>query len=268
MRFALLTPVVVAACASHSPAATPSPAQMPTPVPTQAPAPTASELFAAIAKKDAAHVADILTASPALVDATNPKGHPAVLVAMFGMKDAESFLRPRDNATLQALLARRPTLDRFLAAAFGDAERVRTETGRDAAYVRARSPIGWTALHFAAFADNASTAGALLDAGADVNAVADNSFRNAPLQVTMLTQAVDVARLLLARGADVRHRQEGGFTALHEAVQGGNRDLVAALLDAGADPLAAADDGRTAVDLARVKNDPDLSALLTARLPR
>jgi ankyrin repeat protein len=229
------------------------------------PAATPAYFLAAIRSNDAALVEELLRASPSLAETKTERGNSALLLALFRLKDKEGFFRPQDNAILHAVLARRTALDRFEAAALGDAQRMKDEIARDPAFARARSPGGGTPLHLAAFAGNLDVARVLLDAGAEVNARAENEFKNTPLQVTTLTGQVEVARLLLSRGADPKAKQEGGFTALHEAAISGNKKLLALLLDAGADPKAAADDGRTPIDVAKEKGDREAAALLAAR---
>ena len=59
-----------------------------------------------------------------------------------------------------------------------------------------------------------------------------------------------------------RASQAGGFTPLHAAAQNGDRDSVEALLESGADPAAANDDGRTPGELARAAGHDDLDELL------
>jgi ankyrin repeat protein len=110
---------------------------------------------------------------------------------------------------------------------------------KDPGYLLSYSRNGWNPLHYAAFADNADTAAALLDAGADVNARAKNKFDNTPLQVSLLTSSRNAAKVLLDRGADVNARQAEGVTALHEAAQSGDGEIIQMLLAAGADPEAA-----------------------------
>jgi ankyrin repeat protein len=65
------------------------------------------------------------------------------------------------------------------------------------------SPDGFTPLHIAAFADNAAAARALLEAGADPDAIARASFATVtPLGTCAFAGANDVARVLLEFGAD------------------------------------------------------------------
>jgi uncharacterized protein len=65
------------------------------------------------------------------------------------------------------------------------------------------SPDGFTGLHLAAFAHNAAAARALLEAGADPNAIARARFaRVTPLGTCAFANEPDVARVLLEHGAD------------------------------------------------------------------
>jgi ankyrin repeat protein len=63
--------------------------------------------------------------------------------------------------------------------------------------------------------------------------------------VAVLGDAVSAAKLLLDRGANVGLPEEGGFQALHLAVETGDARLVELLLDHGADIHARAEDGTT-----------------------
>src|SRR3569833_2681477 len=65
------------------------------------------------------------------------------------------------------------------------------------------TPDGFAPLHIAAFANNAAAAESLLAAGADPNVFATASFaRVTPLGTCRFAAADDVARVLLAHGAD------------------------------------------------------------------
>ena len=65
------------------------------------------------------------------------------------------------------------------------------------------SADGFTALHLAAFVDNAEAARALLEAGADPNPISRASFaRVTPLGTCAFANAPGVARVLLEHGAD------------------------------------------------------------------
>ena len=68
-------------------------------------------------------------------------------------------------------------------------------------------------------------------------------------------------KLLLDHGADILVRQAEAFAPLHDAAQQGRKDLVALLLERGAEAASRADDGTTARDIALKAHD-DVAALL------
>ena len=72
----------------------------------------------------------------------------------------------------------------------------------------------------------------------------------------------DVARVLIARGADVNARDPLGRTPLHAAAYGGWIRVVEALLDSGADADAKDADGMKALDYAREAGFRDIAILL------
>ena len=151
-----------------------------------------------------------------------------------------------DRNTVEAILAERPDLTIFEAAAVGDAKRVRELLSVQPGAAAEWSPDGFTALHLAAFFGREKVAATLLERGADVSAVARNPLRVQPLHSAAAGGHTAVARLLLQHGADPNARQEGGFVPLHAAAR--NDQLYELLLASGADQDAATDDGRTAAD--------------------
>ncbi|HEU4368851.1 MAG TPA: ankyrin repeat domain-containing protein [Methylomirabilota bacterium] len=98
---------------------------------------------------------------------------------------------------LEALLAQRPALTLFEAAAIGDPAAVRAAVQADPAALAGRSADGWPALHLAAHFGHGDAVDALLKAGADVRAL---SFA--------------LINVLLAHGAAVEVRADDGRTAL------------------------------------------------------
>eukprot|EP00386_Alphamonas_edax_P005011 GDKI01015716.1.p1 GENE.GDKI01015716.1~~GDKI01015716.1.p1 ORF type:complete len:251 (-),score=31.71 GDKI01015716.1:51-803(-) len=100
----------------------------------------------------------------------------------------------------------------------------------------------WTPLHGAAFYGHTDTAKFLLDSGADANALT-NSFasdnRNCLHLAGYKAQIkIELAELLLRRGADVHARDCDGGTPLCTAVTRGHEELTTLLLNWGADPAA------------------------------
>ena len=141
--------------------------------------------------------------------------------------------------------------------------------------------------------DDVASVRLLLEAGADPN-LADARFLGAPLAEAGSAEIVDV---LVAHGADVKHRnlhgwpalqraakdgrappirrllQHGadanlrdfrGGTALLEAAKRGYTATVEALLEGGADPNAAATSGRTALEIARADRHFATASVLAA----
>ena len=119
------------------------------------------------------------------------------------------------------------------------------------------SADGFTPLHFAAMGGHVDAARALLEAGADPNAMSRHRFvKVRPLHTATALDISsgdpEIVRVLLEHGADVNGRSdEGGFTPLHNASGSGAAELVRILLEHGADPSATTDDGRTSADLAK-----------------
>ena len=133
-------------------------------------------------------------------------------------------------------LAADAELDIDEAASLGRVDRVRELLERDAGLTTRRSSDGFTVLHYAAFFGTPDVAAVLLEHGADPGAVADNEMRVQPLHSAAAVSATETARLLLDAGADPNARQEGGFRPIDAAVQSGNDELYALLVERGAEP--------------------------------
>ena len=102
--------------------------------------------------------------------------------------------------------------------------------------VNAVQPDGATALHWAAYRDDAETAALLLGAGAAAGAA--NDLGVTPLYLACENGNAALVRALLAAGADARAALPSGETALMTAARTGSADAVAALVAHGADPNA------------------------------
>jgi uncharacterized protein len=132
-------------------------------------------------------------------------------------------------------LARDTELGINEAASLGRVELVRELLADDPTLATSRSSDGFTPLHYAAFFGTAEAAAALLEHGADPTAVAENEMRVQPLHSAAAVDATATARLLLDAGADPNARQEGGFRPIDAAVQSGNDELYALLVERGAE---------------------------------
>jgi ankyrin repeat protein len=186
--------------------------------------------FAAVKSGDLDTLRALLADDPALASAQED-GVSAVLVSLYHRQDA---------ARLE-LLAAGAEIGPLEAAALGDPARLDPQ---------ARGADGFTALHLAAFFGGAETVRALLAAGADPDADADNPLRVRPLHSAVASRDRESVAALLEAGADPDVRQQGGFTPLHGAAYAGDAEMVRLLLAHGADPALATDDGKDARALA------------------
>lgn len=128
-------------------------------------------------------------------------------------------------------------LDVFEAAALGDLDRLRALLDEDGDAARAWSADGFTALHYAAYFDGPEAARALIDRGADVEAVSTNEQfapQARPLHSAVAAGRGEVVEVLLHAGADPNARQHGGFTPLMAAERTGNLELAEVLIRHGA----------------------------------
>jgi uncharacterized protein len=98
--------------------------------------------------------------------------------------------------------------------------------------VNAPQSDGATALHWAAYLDDADTASLLIRAGAKVDV--PNNYGVTPLALTASTGSAAVTERLLKGGADPNRTVRAGETPLMLAARAGNVDAVKALLAAGA----------------------------------
>jgi ankyrin repeat protein len=116
--------------------------------------------------------------------------------------------------------------------------------------VNSATDDGTTALHCAIAPGNPAIVSRLLDFGAQPN-VADHDGRT-PLWLAAHKEDARIAALLLGYKADPNCRVgKNRLTPLMVAAKNGRIEVVNLLLDRGADPLLAAEDGRTAAQFAR-----------------
>ncbi len=217
-----------------------------------------AELFAAIKKGDLATVERLLGSDPGLASAREEGGVSAVLTALYHGKPAIAA----------RILAERPALDVFEAAATGDLDRVRSLTADDPSTVNAIGSDGFTPLGLAAFFRRPGVVRLLIERGADPSIASRNALRVTPLHSAAATDAapvdVSIVRMLLEAGAPVNVPHLGGGTPLHTAAYVGDDEVVRMMLDRGADPRLTTDDGKTSVDVARERGHDALAAMMEA----
>jgi ankyrin repeat protein len=138
----------------------------------------------------------------------------------------------------------------------GDRAGVTAMLGRRAD-VNAAEADGTTALHWAIRLGHEDLARQLVAAGA--NTTIRNRYDVTPLGLASESGSAELVTLLLARGADANTLVHEGETALMVAARAGNTGAVRALLTAGADPNQAEEwQGQTALMLAATGNHADV----------
>ena len=198
------------------------------------------ELFEAATAGDLSRVKEMLHHDPSLARAKDQNGVSVIMKATYyGKKDV-----------VTALLDSGVELDVFEAAATGQTARLRELVCNDPSLVNAYSPDGFTPLGFAVFFSQPENVKALFDAGADVNLPSRESMKVTPLASAAAAKQTELARVLIAHGANVNARGATGHVPLHEAAANGNVELVKLLIDSGADRNAKTDDGKTPLDFA------------------
>ena len=111
--------------------------------------------------------------------------------------------------------------------------------------VNAGQVDGTTALHWAAYHDDAETVALLVRAGANVNAV--NRYGVPPLAQACTNGNAAIVKLLLEAGADANATMKGGESVLMLAARSGDVETVKALLARGANPKSRERLGQTAL---------------------
>lgn len=197
------------------------------------------DLFEAIRNNDAAAVAALLDGDRSLIGARQNDVTPILFAVYNGHPELARLF-----------LDRGAVLTFGEACALGDSALAMRMLDGDPALLDAYSEDGFPSVGLAIFFRQPELARVLIERGADVNAVARNAFRVAPVHAAAAVRDAATMTMLLDRGADANARQQLGYTALHTAAQLGDETIVDLLLAHGADPRAAGDDGKTPSDLA------------------
>ena len=204
---------------------------------------THAALITAVQSGSLEKIRAMLREDPALASAKDAKGVSAVMHAFY----------TRQPQIAELLVAAKPDLDIFEAAADGNRDRVSQILDSNPEAAKHWSADGFTALHFAAFFNRPDIARNLIRHGAEVDAASHNAMRVTPLHSAAAAHSREILRLLLEQGASPDARQQGGWTALHAAAQNGDAEMVRDLLQHQADVPARNDDGKTPSDVAAEK---------------
>ena len=207
-----------------------------------------NQIFEAIRNGDSERVSSLIAENPVNARARDDAGVSAIMQAIY----------QRKHEIVDMLRRAAGELDVFEAAALGDSNRLRQLLREQPDSICSFSNDGFTPLHFASFFSQLEAAEALLEHGADPNAVATNVTKLAVINSAAASGNAELVKMLLREGANPDSQQEGGYTALHSAAHSNNSEMVQALLDAGANPSIRTNDGKTAADMA----GPEVAKLL------
>ncbi|KAL4778818.1 ankyrin repeat-containing domain protein [Aspergillus varians] len=136
------------------------------------------------------------------------------------------------------------------------------EAGADVNAVSTKS--GYSPIHNDGYRLSLDMVELLIQHGADVNKAIVGSVNNGwtPLLFATCSQLEDVARFLLAKGAEVNHQDGIGSTALHTIAMIGNTKIAQLLLDHGADADMEDAEGSTALQEAATHGSVDMVKLI------
>ncbi len=213
---------------------------------------TTQEFIDAVTNGDAGAVEQMLAGDPDLLHARNANGVSALLLAVYYGVPAMARL----------LIDRGLQPDIFEASATGRTARVQDLLQADPALANAYSSDGYQPMGLASFFGYTETVELLLQSGAEVNSASHNGQRVMPLHSAAAGQHLEIARILLAHGADPNAAQADDFTPLHAAADNGQVEMVKLLLSFGADPGAKMRGGQTPYDIAAAKGHTEAADLL------
>jgi uncharacterized protein len=210
------------------------------------------DFFAAVTEGHTSKVKTLLKKDSSLASAVDEKGVSALLKSIYHNKAEVTDL----------LLATGIKLNIFEASASGRTARLHELLKQDKALLNAYSSDGFYPLGLAVFFGHREAVETLLQAGADVNQVAKNAMKVAPLHAAAASKQLEVAKRLLELGANANARQEAGFTPLHEVAANGQLEFARVLLAHGAEVNARTDDGKTPLAFAIAAGQTEMAGLL------
>jgi ankyrin repeat protein len=215
----------------------------------------ANSLIAAVTGGDRELVRTLLAEDPQLANATSRDGVPVARLAVYyGQQIIAQALVESSGIELKiwdgAALGRLATVEESHR---GGGNFILNEYSRD----------GYTPLQLACFFGHEEVARYLVDNGADIHAVSKNPMAIQPLHAAAAGDHLGIVRLLLEAGADPNAIQQDSFRPLHAAAQNGNSELTRLLLEYGADPELTDDQGRVPRIIAEAAAHDEVAALLS-----
>jgi ankyrin repeat protein len=145
----------------------------------------------------------------------------------------------------------------------GDLTRNNALLNADPGLIARRDERGETPLHWAAKSNSMDVAELLISKGADVNA--EDKYGNTPLFVAAKSNSRDVVELLIAKGINVNAEDKYGNTPLLVAAQSKSKDVAELLIAKGVNVNAEDKYGNTPLFRAAESNSKDVAELLIAK---
>jgi ankyrin repeat protein len=211
-----------------------------------------SDLFEAIRAGDAARVRKIVESEDGLVNAQNPQGQSAVLVACYmGQTEIRDLL-----------VEKGANLGLHEAAAAGHLPRVKQCLDGKSELAKSYSPDGFPVVALAAAFGHENIVRYLCGKGAEVNAVSTNGTGYNALTGAVAGSHTSIVKWLAENEAEVNYRYGKGHSPLLEAAANGKLDIVKILLAHGADRHARTNEGRGALDFAEERGHKELAEYL------
>lgn len=212
----------------------------------------AQQILDALKTDDEATARAILQKNRAVANARGPNAIPLLQMALYA----------RAPKVVDALLKAGATPTVHETAIMGDAARLRQMIAADKTLLQQKSADGAPPLHFAAHFGKRDALLALINLGADLDALAGPPFNNMALHAACAGNATACAEALLAAGAKPDEPDKNGYTPLMIAAANGNADIVRALLARGARRDATSPDGKTARDHAEARGEDEVAGML------
>ena len=173
------------------------------------------------------------------------------------------YYQKADIAT--AIAAAMGSIDIFEAAALGRVDRIKQLLREDPSLASAYAPDGFPPVGLAAFFGQLGALKALIAAGADIHAAAKNGLKVQAIHAAVASKNLDIVRTVLEAGADPNAAQQQGFRPMHESGSSGSRELAELLMKYGGDPTLKNDEGKSAITLAREKGQTEFADWLEKR---
>ena len=163
---------------------------------------------------------------------------------------------------LDFLLSQNLTLELHEAAATGKLTNVQQIVESSPALANSFSPDGFPIAALAAFLGHLDVTEYLISKGADVNAISTNGTGYTALTGAVASGQTNIVAYLLQHGADANYRYGPGYSPLLTAAANGHLEIAKLLLTHGADAHARTEDHQDALSLAEARNHKELAEYL------